>query len=193
MAGDRCILQALHSHDNNLPASCNCRGVALGNAPRWSADVTPAPCHRVPRVYDGADAWAGPAPQQLLAKALQSIPGAAVVHTDSSISVNDGAAAAAAAACAAGSGPPAASAAAAAACDDGAHPTQTFAFSMRVSALGSEIAAEATAATAADAREAAALTALHKCAPLPHPVDVPTALHRLIQRMPCLLILIIDV
>lgn len=106
-------------------------------------------------MYDGADSWSGPAPQQLLSKALNAIPGAKITHSTSSISVADGTADGA------GSSP---TAAAEGKDEDEPPPSQTFTFAMEVSALGSGFAVEGTAATAAGAREAVALAALHKYA-----------------------------
>lgn len=105
-------------------------------------------------MYDGADTWSGPAPQQLLSKALNAIPGAKITKTTSSISVtdttDDGA----------GGGLPAVATG-----SDEAPPSQTFTFAMEVSALGAAFTVDGTAATAAGAREAVALAALHKYAP----------------------------
>lgn len=109
----------------------------------------------MPSVYDGADAWAGAPPQQMLAKALKAIPGAALAGTASSISLADADADA---------DPPATAAEAeAGARDDPAAPAQQFHFSVDVAALDSKFTAEATAESADSAREGAALCALHKC------------------------------
>eukprot|EP00892_Ulva_mutabilis_P000362 jgi/Ulvmu1/10326/UM061_0009.1 len=117
---------------------------------------------RLPTVYEGPDSWFGPPPQQLLAKALQAIPGASITAGASSISLADPDAGPPTDARPPADARPPIAAAEAAPVDDGARPTQTFTFSMEVAALGSMLRAEGTAATAAAAREGAALRALHQ-------------------------------